>query len=227
MFVLGIDPGLSRCGFGAVRRVPGPRSTARQSGAGGGRLTWIEHGVLGTPPEDELPSRLWSMQCQLTSLVARLRPDVVVVERVFFQTNRRTATSVSQVSGLALAAAAGHGHPVVQYTSNEVKQAVTGDGAADKKAVAHMVRTLLGLDDIPRPADASDALALALCHHQVAPMAAAVAGASSFGGSLDGRTGSDGAAGTRVAAAWGAPAGGGPLPFGNARVKTSFGGGAR
>ncbi len=177
--------------------------------------------MLTTAVEDELSTRLWSMQRQLTALVSRLSPDLVVVERVFFQTNRRTAMSVSQVSGLALAAAAGGGCAVVQYTSNEVKQAVTGDGSADKRAVASMVRALLGLDEVPRPADAADALALAICHHQVAPMVEAAAAATRSLGS--GGATPDGL-GARVASAWGGNAGSG---FGNAKVATSFGGSAR
>lgn len=94
---------------------------------------------------------------------------MVVVERVFFQVNARTAMSVGQASGLALAAAAGEGCEVVEYTSNEVKQTVTGYGAADKAQVQRMVQALLGLAQPPRPPDAADALALALCHLTVAP----------------------------------------------------------
>jgi crossover junction endodeoxyribonuclease RuvC len=157
MFVLGIDPGLTRCGFGAVRARPGRQGEC------------VELGVLRTEPDWELPDRLASMHEQLDGLMTRLRPDAVVVERVFFQVNARTAMSVAQASGLALALAAARGCEVVQYTANEVKLSVTGDGAADKRAVQVMVQRMLGLDSPPKPADAADALALALCHLAVAP----------------------------------------------------------
>ncbi len=103
---------------------------------------------------------------------------MVAVERLFFQVNARTAMSVGQASGLVLAAATQAGWDVVQYTPNEVKQAVAGYGAATKEQVQRMVASLLGLPEPPRPADAADALALALCHLAVAPLAARVAGAS-------------------------------------------------
>ena len=153
MFVLGIDPGLSRCGYGAVRRADNGRGVEA-----------VAHGVITTPPDDALPQRLVAVQRALRALIAEHRPDVVVVERVFFQTNVRTAMSVGQASGLALAEAAAAGCEVVQYTSNEVKQAIAGFGAAPKDQIQRMVRTLLALAEVPKPADAADALALALCH---------------------------------------------------------------
>ncbi len=126
-------------------------------------------GVVTTPPGDPLPERLASLAGELRGLIDEHRPHVVVVERVFFQTNVRTAMSVGQASGLALAAAAEAGCQVVQYTSNEVKQSVTGYGAATKEQVQRMVQSILSLRTLPRPADAADALALALCHLSVAP----------------------------------------------------------
>ena len=149
--VLGIDPGVSRCGYGAVA-------------AEGSSLSALACGVLRTPPGDPLPDRLASIQIELEGLLAELRPAAVAVERVFFQTNVRTAMSVGQASGLALAAAARVGVPVCQYTPNEVKQAVAGYGAAGKAQVQAMVARLLHLDEIPKPPDAADALALAICH---------------------------------------------------------------
>ncbi len=128
----------------------------------------IDPGV-STPPSDPLPERLASLSRELKDLLSECRPDVVVVERVFFQTNVRTAMSVGQASGLALAAAAAAGLPVAQYTANEVKQAVVGYGAASKEQVQRMVQSLLGLAEQPRPPDVADALALALCHLAVAP----------------------------------------------------------
>ena len=151
MFVLGIDPGLTRCGYGAVRRA-------------GAVLSAAAAGVLTTSPDDELPDRLAELQLGLRALILELRPDVVAVERVFFQTNVRTAMSVGQASGLALAEAVNAGCAVAQYTPNEVKLAVTGHGAAPKEQVQRMVQAQLALAEVPRPPDAADALALALCH---------------------------------------------------------------
>jgi crossover junction endodeoxyribonuclease RuvC len=152
VFALGIDPGLSRCGYGAVVR--------ERAG-----LRAVAAGVIRTPPGDPLPLRLAALAAELRALVIELRPDVVAVERVLFQANVRTAMSVGQASGLALVVAARAGIPVTQYSPNEVKLAVTGDGRADKLAVQTMVARLLSLRDVPKPADAADALALACCHH--------------------------------------------------------------
>lgn len=194
MFVLGIDPGLTRCGFGAVKRHDARVTTA------------VDHGVLQTPADDDLPSRLASMHDQLDALMRRLSPDVVVVERVFFQVNARTAMAVAQASGLALALASGRGCEVVQYTSNEVKLAVTGDGAADKRAVQSMVKRLLDLPTVPSPPDAADALALALCHVAVAPQRRLIAAASALGAAPSGRSGSGRSASGRAGASNGSAA---------------------
>ncbi len=121
--------------------------------------------------------RLACLAADLRSLIAECQPDAVAVERVFFQTNVRTAISVAQASGVALATAAGAGCQVAQYTPNEVKQAVAGYGAATKEQVQRMVATQLCLTERPRPADAADALALALCHLTVAPRLERWAGA--------------------------------------------------
>jgi crossover junction endodeoxyribonuclease RuvC len=149
--VLGIDPGLSRCGYGAVVRE-------------GARFEVVAYGVLRTDPKAPLPSRLATLEADLEMLVAEIDPGAVAVERVLFQVNARTAISVGQASGLALAVAARAGVAVVQYSPNEVKLAVTGDGRADKAAVQAMVTRLLALREVPKPADAADALALACCH---------------------------------------------------------------
>ena len=162
MFVLGIDPGLSRCGYGVVARADGD-----------GSLKAVACGVIRTAVDDELPRRLASLNRELRALLDEYRPDAVVVERVFFQTNVRTAMSVGQASGLALAAASEAGCDVAQYTANEVKQAVTGYGAATKEQVGRMVQSLLSLAAVPKPADAADALALALTHHAVHRVVAA------------------------------------------------------
>jgi crossover junction endodeoxyribonuclease RuvC len=159
--VLGIDPGLSRCGYGIVAR---ERGNPRALGCG----------VIRTPPADSLPDRLLALDNDLRDLVAQVRPSAMAVERVLFQTNARTAMSVGQASGLALVVAARAGIPVALYSPNEVKLAVTGDGRADKAAVQMMVTRLLGLAEIPKPPDAADALALACCHLWRAPLAAQI-----------------------------------------------------
>jgi crossover junction endodeoxyribonuclease RuvC len=160
--VLGIDPGLSRCGYGVVAR---ERNQPRALGCG----------VIRTPPEDALPERLLLLADELESLIADTRPSAVAVERVLFQSNARTAMSVGQASGLALVAAVRAGVPVALYSPNEVKLAVTGNGRADKAAVQAMVARLLKLAEVPKPPDAADALALACCHIWGAPLAAQVA----------------------------------------------------
>jgi crossover junction endodeoxyribonuclease RuvC len=156
--VLGIDPGLTRCGFAVVE----PRR--------GGRTVAVAMGVITTPRTDPLPTRL-------AALLAEYRPDVVAVEQVFFQVNVRTAMSVGQASGLALAEAALAGCEVVQYTPNQVKDAVAGWGGAGKAQVQKMVQARLGLTAVPRPADAADAAALALCHLAMSPLARTSRGA--------------------------------------------------
>jgi crossover junction endodeoxyribonuclease RuvC len=163
MFVLGVDPGLSRCGYGAVRV------------AGDGRLVAEAAGVLRTDPAAPLPRRLSVLMGDLRALLDEMRPDAVAVEKVFFQTNVRTAMSVGQASGLALALADEMGCDVAEYTANEVKSVVAGYGAATKEQVQRMVQTQLGLATPPRPADAADALALALTHASLGPRRARMA----------------------------------------------------
>jgi len=152
MFVLGIDPGVTRCGYGFVQR-----ESARPAAA-------LAAGVLTTLPSAPLPERLASLHADLAALLADLKPDVVVVERVLFSANARTAMATGQASGLALALASQAGCSVFTYSPNEVKLAVAGHGGADKRQVQRMVATLLGLASPPQPADAADALALALTH---------------------------------------------------------------
>jgi crossover junction endodeoxyribonuclease RuvC len=154
---MGIDPGLSRCGYAVLeQRAAGPRAVAM--------------GVIRTPPEDAVPQRLAELQGELRALIAELAPVAVAVERVLFQVNVRTAMSVGQASGIARAEAASPGCEVVQYSPNEVKEAVTGYGAATKEQVQVMVQALLGLAEVPRPPDAADAAALALCHLAMVPV---------------------------------------------------------
>lgn len=155
--MLGIDPGLTRCGY-AVVDARGPSKVAA-----------VSLGVITTPRTDALPRRLAALRTEFAALIAEFAPDVVAVEQVFFQVNVRTAMSVGQASGLALAEAAAAGCEVVQYTPNQVKDAVAGWGGADKIQVQKMVQTRLGLKALPRPADAADAAALALCHLAMSP----------------------------------------------------------
>ena len=162
MIVLGIDPGLTRCGYAVV------------DGRGANDVTAVALGVIRTPASDALPHRLAALQRELAALIAEFRPDAVAVEHVFFQVNVRTAMSVGQASGLALAEAARAGCEVAQYTPNQVKGAVAGWGAAPKAQVQQMVQTRLRLARPPRPADAADAAALALCHLAMAPMRARI-----------------------------------------------------
>ena len=169
MFVLGIDPGLSRCGYGLVARGEGSSLRARAAG------------VLETDPHLELAQRLLVLHSELQSLLDDLRPNAVVVERVFFQVNAKTAMAVGQASGLALLAAAAAGCEVTQYTSNEVKQALVGYGAATKEQVQRMVAQVLGLGAVDGPPDVADALALAICHLTTVPLRRAVDAATGSG----------------------------------------------
>lgn len=151
MFVLGIDPGVSRCGYACIQATAaGPHAVAI--------------GVIRTSPDDPLPSRLAELQQGLRELFDEFSPESLAIERVLFQNNTRTAMSVGQASGLAMAEAASRGIAVEQYSPNEVKLAVAGHGSAGKEQMQRMVKTLLGLDVVPRPADAADAAGIALCH---------------------------------------------------------------
>jgi crossover junction endodeoxyribonuclease RuvC len=166
VFVLGIDPGLSRCGYGCVEPLPGGRAKA------------VAVGLLTTSTSAAVPERLGELQRELRALVAELRPAVVAIERVFFQANVRTALSVGQASGLAMAEAINAGCEVAEYTPNQVKEAVAGRGNASKDEVERMVQTLLGIEQPLRPVDAADAVAIALCHLAHAPQLARVAAAA-------------------------------------------------
>lgn len=153
MFVLGIDPGLTVTGFGALRRTAkGAESAAT--------------GVIRTDPGLPAARRLLELYNDLTDLIAEVRPEVVAVERVFVNRNLVTATGVVQAAGTALLAAAAAGVEAVEYSPSAIKAVVTGDGAAGKKQMQQMVARRLGLASPPHPADAADALAVALCHLQ-------------------------------------------------------------
>ncbi len=149
--VLGIDPGLTRCGYAVLH-------------SHGAATKPLALGVIRTPPSSALPQRLAELQRELRALIVEFGPDAVAVEQVFFQSNVRTAMSVGQASGLALAEAAAAGCDVVQFTPSQVKDSVAGWGGADKAQVQRMVQARLGLSAPPKPADAADAAALALCY---------------------------------------------------------------
>lgn len=152
MRVLAVDPGLTRCGLGVV------------DGAAGRPLTMVDVDVVHTTAAEPVERRLLTVADAVDSWLDRHHPDVVAVERVFSQHNVRTVMGVAQVSGVVITAAARRGLPVALHTPSEVKAAVTGSGRADKAQVAAMVTRVLRLAEAPRPADASDALALAICH---------------------------------------------------------------
>jgi crossover junction endodeoxyribonuclease RuvC len=152
MRVLGIDPGLTRCGVGVV------------DGDVGRPLTLVGVGVVRTASDLPVAQRLVAIEAGLEEWIERHRPDAVAVERVFSQHNVRTVMGTAQASGVALVVAARRGIPVALHTPSEVKAAVSGSGRADKAQVGAMVTRLLRLDAAPSPADAADALALAICH---------------------------------------------------------------
>ncbi|HVE63559.1 MAG TPA: crossover junction endodeoxyribonuclease RuvC [Mycobacteriales bacterium] len=152
MRVLGIDPGLTRCGLGVV-----------DSGAGG-RLTLVAVDVVRTPPAVHVSQRLLALEAAFDAWITRHSPDAVAVERVFSQHNVRTVMGTAQAGAVAMLCAARAGLPVALHTPSEVKAAVSGSGRADKAQVTVMVTRLLRLTTSPTPADAADALALAICH---------------------------------------------------------------
>lgn len=151
MRVLGVDPGLTRCGLGVVERDAGRR------------LRLVEVDVIRTGTDWELGDRLLAVERTVCEWLRRYRPDTVALERVFSQHNVRTVMGTAQVSGVVLLAAARVGIPTVLHTPSEMKAAVTGNGRADKQQVTAMVTRILQLPASPRPADAADALALAIC----------------------------------------------------------------
>ena len=152
MRVLGVDPGLTRCGVGLVE------------GAIGSPISLVGVGVILTPAEAALEHRLLDLDQQLSEWINLWKPDVIAVERVFSQHNVRTVMGTGQAAGIALLLAAKAGIPVMMHTPSEVKASVTGSGRANKAQVALMVQKILNLETIPKPVDATDALALAICH---------------------------------------------------------------
>lgn len=149
--LLGIDPGLTRCGYGVIR-------------ATGTKVAYVDAGVIRTPADMPVEERLHAVWVAMARLIEEHAPEAVAVERVYAQMNVRTVMGTAQVSGLALTLAQLHGIPVRTYTPTEMKAAVTGSGRAEKAQVIAMVQRLLRLAEPVKPADASDALGLAICH---------------------------------------------------------------
>jgi len=152
MRVLGVDPGLTRCGVGVIEGEPGRA------------LRLVATDVIRTPSGDDIGARLLALESELDRWLAEHHPDAVAVERVFSQHNVRTVMGTAQAGAVAIVCAARRGVPVALHTPSEVKAAVTGSGRAEKHQVTEMVSRLLRLADPPRPADSADALALAICH---------------------------------------------------------------
>ena len=150
MITLGVDPGIALLGYGVVRGDDDPRL--------------VSHGVIETHPHQSMPERLMLLFDGLTAIIAAHHPDVMAVEQLFFARNVTNALTVGQARGVVLLVAAQHNLPVFEYKPSEVKLAVAGHGAADKIQMQTMVQMVLGLDAVPRPDDAADALAVAVCH---------------------------------------------------------------
>lgn len=151
MIILGIDPGTATTGFGVIKKE-------------GSKLTFVDAGVITTPPDMSMPSRLAEIYAGINELIAEYKPDCMAVELLYFATNVTTAITVGQARGVVLLAAGEHSLPLGEYTPLQVKQAVTGYGKADKKQIQEMVKMMLGLSGIPKPDDAADGLAIAITH---------------------------------------------------------------
>ena len=152
MIVLGIDPGIAITGFGLIR----PNQLNEPEA--------IHYGVINSTAEGNTSSRLIYLYRELTALIEEYQPEACAVEKLFFQKNQKTAMAVSEARGVICLCLAQHGLPIAEYTPNEVKLAVTSYGNADKRQVQEMVKLTLGLEDLPKPDDAADALAIAICH---------------------------------------------------------------
>lgn len=151
MKILGIDPGYGIMGYGVIEMR-------------GNHFTPVDHGVITTEASMAMPDRLKALYSELMEIISHHEPDEAAVEELFFNTNTRTAILVGQARGVAILACSNSGLPVHEYTPLQIKQALTGYGRADKKQIQMMVKTILNLDKIPKPDDAADALAAAICH---------------------------------------------------------------
>lgn len=153
MIAIGIDPGTALCGYGIVR-------------AAGDEMELVTCGAISTPAKTPLDQRLLKIYADLVALIREYQPDEAAIEKLFFARNITTALSVGHARGVAMLAVAQAKIPIAEYTPNEIKQAVSGYGGADKKQMQEMVRVLLRLDAVPKPDDAADAVAIAICHLQ-------------------------------------------------------------
>jgi len=151
MRILGIDPGTATTGYGVVDKL-------------GASPELVHYGAITTSPKQTAPERLLDVYNQVNEIIDRYKPDVIVMERLFFAKNQTTAIAVGKACGVMQFAAAQRGLPVVEYTPMEVKQAVVGYGGAEKKQIQYMIQRILNLKEVPKPDDAADALALAICH---------------------------------------------------------------
>jgi len=150
--ILGIDPGLTRCGVGVIDL------------AAGRRVNLVSVGVFRSEPTEELSVRVGTIGASIEALILEQKPDVIALERVYADVNVRSVMGTAQISGVVLMLAHRHGLPIALHTPTEVKAAVTGSGRAEKAQVGTMVAKILGLTEVPKPADAADSLAIAICH---------------------------------------------------------------
>lgn len=151
MRIVGIDPGYAIVGYGCVDY-------------NGNRFAPVDYGVITTPASADFTMRLFDIDREITALLEKSKPDALAIEKLFFTTNQKTAIDVAQARGVLLVCAVKAGIPIFEYTPLQVKQAVVGYGKAEKQQVMELTRMILGLKDIPRPDDAADALAIAICH---------------------------------------------------------------
>ncbi|MGN1212531.1 MAG: crossover junction endodeoxyribonuclease RuvC [Christensenellales bacterium] len=153
MIILGIDPGYAIVGFGVIEKI-------------GSNIKVIDYGVITTPKEDSMPKRLNDIYDSLCALIDKYKPDCMALEELFFQNNQKTAIAVAQARGVIELAGMKKIGRLYEYTPLQIKQALTGVGRAEKKQVQYMVKAILGLNSIPKPDDAADALAVAITHSQ-------------------------------------------------------------
>lgn len=156
MVILGIDPGYAIIGYGVID------TNAKDM--------VLDYGAITTPKEDTLPIRLESIEESLKYLFEKYKPDVVAIEELFYFKNQKTVIQVAQARGVIILACQKYCGNIYEYTPLQIKQALTGQGRAEKAQVQYMVKAILGLDSIPKPDDAADALAVAICHSQTSPM---------------------------------------------------------
>ena len=155
MRILGIDPGYGIVGYGIIE--------------GGYQPMMVDYGVISTPKELSLPERLEIIYSSIETLITSYKPDVVAIEELFYFRNQTTIIPVAEARGVILLSCKDNNVPIFEYTPLQIKQALTGIGRAEKAQVQFMVKTILGLEIIPKPDDAADALAVAICHSQINP----------------------------------------------------------